>query len=158
MLLRQSIIDECFSKETVAEIIKSFVSFFICLFEIEIFHWKCLPLFDMCVFNYLQNYIRWYFTFQEAEAGKEGNGWIGPVLKGLKKSSPTGLKITLRTVINFCSCVCHNWFSYMNWWLTPMYLWVCTWYLFCQLNLAIMMFKEMTCWDKAKPRQLIMIS
>lgn len=38
LLLRQSIIDECFSKETVAEIIKSFVSFFICLFEIEIFH------------------------------------------------------------------------------------------------------------------------
>lgn len=50
-------------------------------------------------------YIRWYFTFQEAEAGKEGNGWIGPVLKGLKKSSPTGLKITLRSVINFC-CMC----------------------------------------------------
>ncbi|KAK9188013.1 hypothetical protein WN944_019412 [Citrus x changshan-huyou] len=58
VLNKQSIIDECFSKETVAEIIKSF----------------------------------------EAEAGKEGNGWIGPVLKGLKKSSPTGLKITLRTV------------------------------------------------------------
>ncbi|KAL9422949.1 hypothetical protein AB3S75_035101 [Citrus x aurantiifolia] len=58
VLNKQSIIDECFSKETVAEIIKSF----------------------------------------EAEAGKEGNGWIGPVLKGLKKSSPTGLKITLRSV------------------------------------------------------------
>ncbi|KAL5791697.1 hypothetical protein ACOSP7_000291 [Xanthoceras sorbifolium] len=58
VLNKQSIIDECFSKDTVADIIKSF----------------------------------------EAEAGKEGNGWIGPVLKGLKRSSPTGLKITLRSV------------------------------------------------------------
>ncbi|KAK0590756.1 hypothetical protein LWI29_031271 [Acer saccharum] len=58
VLNKQSIIDECFSKDTVSDIIKSF----------------------------------------EAEAGKEGNGWIGPVLKGLKRSSPTGLKITLRSV------------------------------------------------------------
>ncbi|KAL5573080.1 hypothetical protein UlMin_022677 [Ulmus minor] len=57
-LNKQSIIDECFSKETVAEIIESF----------------------------------------EAEAKKEGNGWIGPVLKGLKRSSPTGLIITLRSI------------------------------------------------------------
>ncbi|XP_042488146.1 3-hydroxyisobutyryl-CoA hydrolase-like protein 5 [Macadamia integrifolia] len=28
----------------------------------------------------------------------KGNEWIGPVLKGLKRSSPTGLKITLRSV------------------------------------------------------------
>ncbi|KAL9269718.1 3-hydroxyisobutyryl-CoA hydrolase-like protein [Drosera capensis] len=34
----------------------------------------------------------------EAELSKEGNGWIGPVLKGLKRSSPTGLKITLRSI------------------------------------------------------------
>ncbi|PQQ02879.1 3-hydroxyisobutyryl-CoA hydrolase-like protein 5 [Prunus yedoensis var. nudiflora] len=58
VLNKQSIIDECFSKDTVAEIIKSF----------------------------------------EAEATKEGNGWIGPVLKGLKRSSPTGLRITLRSI------------------------------------------------------------
>lgn len=58
VLTKQSIIDECFSKDTVDDIIKSF----------------------------------------EAEACKEGNGWIGPVLKGLKRSSPTGLKITLRSV------------------------------------------------------------
>ncbi|KAK2661883.1 hypothetical protein Ddye_000457 [Dipteronia dyeriana] len=58
VLNKQSIIDECFSKDTMSDIIKSF----------------------------------------EAEAGKEGNGWIGPVLKGLKRSSPTGLKITLRSV------------------------------------------------------------
>ncbi|XP_050381115.1 3-hydroxyisobutyryl-CoA hydrolase-like protein 5 [Argentina anserina] len=58
VLNKQSIIDECFSKDTVAEIINSF----------------------------------------EAEAKKEGNGWIGPVLKGLKRSSPTGLKITLRSI------------------------------------------------------------
>ncbi|MCD7458662.1 hypothetical protein HAX54_038859 [Datura stramonium] len=58
ILNKQSIIDECFSKDSVAEIISSF----------------------------------------EAEAGKEGNGWIAPVLKGLKRSSPTGLKVTLRSI------------------------------------------------------------
>ncbi|XP_068634216.1 3-hydroxyisobutyryl-CoA hydrolase-like protein 5 [Aristolochia californica] len=34
----------------------------------------------------------------EAEAKEEGNGWITTFLKGLKRSSPTGLKITLRSV------------------------------------------------------------
>lgn len=34
----------------------------------------------------------------EAEVSKEGNAWIVPVLKGLKRSSPTGLKITLRSI------------------------------------------------------------
>ncbi|XP_015880068.3 3-hydroxyisobutyryl-CoA hydrolase-like protein 5 [Ziziphus jujuba] len=58
VLKKQSIIDECFSKDTVVDIIKSF----------------------------------------EVEASKEGNGWIGAVLKGLKRSSPTGLQITLRSI------------------------------------------------------------
>ncbi|XVE78488.1 hypothetical protein DITRI_Ditri13aG0149300 [Diplodiscus trichospermus] len=58
ILNKQQIIDECFSMDTVADIIKSF----------------------------------------EAEASKGGNEWIGPVLKGLKRSSPTGLKITLRSI------------------------------------------------------------
>lgn len=58
VLSKQKIIDDCFSKDSVEEIIKSL----------------------------------------EAEASKEGNGWIGPVLKGLKRSSPTGLKITLRSI------------------------------------------------------------
>ncbi|XP_012491163.1 3-hydroxyisobutyryl-CoA hydrolase-like protein 5 [Gossypium raimondii] len=58
ILNKKQIIDECFSKDTVADIIKSF----------------------------------------EVEASKEGNEWIGPVLKGLKRSSPTGLKITLRSI------------------------------------------------------------
>ncbi|KAM7497709.1 hypothetical protein LguiA_022123 [Lonicera macranthoides] len=35
---------------------------------------------------------------QEAEASKEGNAWIAAVLKGLKRSSPTGLKINLRSI------------------------------------------------------------
>ncbi|KAK6919782.1 Enoyl-CoA hydratase/isomerase domain [Dillenia turbinata] len=34
----------------------------------------------------------------EAEASKEGNGWIGPVLKSLKRSSLVGLKVTFRSV------------------------------------------------------------
>ncbi|XP_044494701.1 3-hydroxyisobutyryl-CoA hydrolase-like protein 5 [Mangifera indica] len=58
VLNKKLVIDECFSKDSVSEIIKSF----------------------------------------EAQAGKEGNGWISPVLKGLKRSSPTGLTITLRSV------------------------------------------------------------
>ncbi|XP_059663348.1 3-hydroxyisobutyryl-CoA hydrolase-like protein 5 isoform X3 [Cornus florida] len=58
VLSKQSIINECFSKDSVEEIIKSI----------------------------------------EAEASKEGNAWIGAVLKGLKRSSPTGLKITLRSI------------------------------------------------------------
>ncbi|XP_021908069.1 3-hydroxyisobutyryl-CoA hydrolase-like protein 5, partial [Carica papaya] len=58
ILNKQSIIDECFSKDSVTDILQSF----------------------------------------EAEARKEGNGWIGPVLKGLKRSSPTGLKTTLRSI------------------------------------------------------------
>ncbi|CAN0913952.1 3-hydroxyisobutyryl-CoA hydrolase-like protein 5 [Linum grandiflorum] len=58
ILTKQSVINECFSKDTVVDIIKSF----------------------------------------EAAANKEGNGWIVPVLKGLKRSSPTGLNITLRSI------------------------------------------------------------
>ncbi|XP_028793632.1 3-hydroxyisobutyryl-CoA hydrolase-like protein 5 [Neltuma alba] len=58
ILNKQSTIDECFSKDTVEEIIKSL----------------------------------------EAEASKEGNGWIGAILKGMKRSSPTALKITLRSI------------------------------------------------------------
>lgn len=58
VLNNQSVIDECFSKDSVEEIIK----------------------------------------LLESEAGKEGNAWINVVLKGLKRSSPTGLKITLRSV------------------------------------------------------------
>lgn len=58
VLNKKSIIDECFSKDTVIDIIKSF----------------------------------------EAEASKEGNEWIDPILKGLKRSSPTALNITLRSI------------------------------------------------------------
>lgn len=58
VLNKQSTINECFSKDSVEEIIKSF----------------------------------------ETEASKEGNAWIGPMLKSLKRSSPTGLKITLRSI------------------------------------------------------------
>ncbi|MQM07859.1 hypothetical protein Taro_040702 [Colocasia esculenta] len=58
VLNKLSVINKCFSKETIEEIISSF----------------------------------------EAEARIEGNGWIGTLLKGLRRSSPTGLKITLRSV------------------------------------------------------------
>ncbi|KAM3235196.1 3-hydroxyisobutyryl-CoA hydrolase-like protein 5 [Capsicum annuum] len=34
----------------------------------------------------------------EVEAGKKGNDWIVPVLKRKKKASPTGLKITLKSI------------------------------------------------------------
>ncbi|KAL7087128.1 hypothetical protein ACP275_13G047100 [Erythranthe tilingii] len=58
VLNKKAIIDECFSKDSVEEILQSF----------------------------------------EAEASKEGNGWIVPFLKGLKRSSPTALKITLHSI------------------------------------------------------------
>ncbi|MFS7958730.1 putative 3-hydroxyisobutyryl-CoA hydrolase [Helianthus anomalus] len=58
VLHRREVIDGCFSKDSVEEILESF----------------------------------------EAESRKEGNEWIVPVLKGLKRSSPTGLKITLRSI------------------------------------------------------------
>ncbi|KAG7653306.1 ClpP/crotonase-like domain superfamily [Arabidopsis suecica] len=58
ILNKQSVINECFSKESVKQIIQAF----------------------------------------EAEASKEGNEWITPVIKGLKRSSPTGLKIVLRSI------------------------------------------------------------
>ncbi|XP_020230536.1 3-hydroxyisobutyryl-CoA hydrolase-like protein 5 [Cajanus cajan] len=58
ILNKQPIINECFSKDSVEEIIKSL----------------------------------------EVEANKEGNGWIGAVLKGMKRSSPTALKIAFRSV------------------------------------------------------------
>ncbi|XP_011082898.1 3-hydroxyisobutyryl-CoA hydrolase-like protein 5 [Sesamum indicum] len=58
VLNKKTIIDECFSKDSVEEIITSF----------------------------------------EAEASKEGNGWILTFLKGLKRSSPTALKITLQSI------------------------------------------------------------
>ncbi|EYU33988.1 hypothetical protein ABFS82_13G049100 [Erythranthe guttata] len=58
VLNKKSIIDECFSKDSVEEILQSF----------------------------------------EAEASKEGNGWMVPFFKGLKRSSPTALKITLHSI------------------------------------------------------------
>nr|XP_043634099.1 3-hydroxyisobutyryl-CoA hydrolase-like protein 5 [Erigeron canadensis] len=58
ILNKRAVIDECFSKESVEQILESF----------------------------------------EAESRKEGNAWIAPVLKGLKRSSPTGLKINLKSV------------------------------------------------------------
>lgn len=43
------------------------------------------------------------FLLQEAESKMDGNEWISPILKGLKRSSPTGLKITLKSVLNLAT-------------------------------------------------------
>nr|VDD08335.1 unnamed protein product [Brassica rapa] len=58
ILNKQTIIDECFSKESVKQIIQAF----------------------------------------EAEGSKEGNEWVTPIMGFLKQSSPTGLKINLRSI------------------------------------------------------------
>ncbi|KAK7333741.1 hypothetical protein VNO80_30518 [Phaseolus coccineus] len=58
ILNKKSTINDCFSKDSVEEIIKSL----------------------------------------EVEANKEGNRWIGAVVKGMKRSSPTALRIALRSV------------------------------------------------------------
>jgi hypothetical protein len=96
--LRLSIIDECFSKDTVVDIIKSFVSS--CTLHpppspLQFRNFSQNPL-----ANYDHNECEMYdIPLQGLEASKDGNGWIGAILKGLKRSSPTGLKITLRSVI-----------------------------------------------------------
>ncbi|QHO46844.1 hypothetical protein HN51_016314 [Arachis hypogaea] len=56
--ISQPVLDECFSKNSIEEIIKSL----------------------------------------ESEANKKGNEWIATVLKGMKRTSPTALKIVLRSV------------------------------------------------------------
>jgi len=43
-------------------------------------------------------YMTMHFDLKEAEANNKGNVWIGAVLKGMKRSSPTALKIALRSV------------------------------------------------------------
>ncbi|KAL2483458.1 3-hydroxyisobutyryl-CoA hydrolase-like protein 5 [Forsythia ovata] len=58
VLNKRASIDECFSKDTVEDIMTSL----------------------------------------EAEATKEGNDWIAAVLQGLKRSSPTALKITFQSI------------------------------------------------------------
>ncbi|KAL6553853.1 hypothetical protein OROMI_019526 [Orobanche minor] len=58
ILNKKAIIDECFSKDSLEEILTSF----------------------------------------EAEASREGNEWIVPFVKGLKRSSPTALKVTLQSI------------------------------------------------------------
>nr|VDD53830.1 unnamed protein product [Brassica oleracea] len=60
ILNKQSIIDACFSKESMKYILVVFL--------------------------------------QEAEGSKEGNEWITRILKRLKESSPTALKINLRSI------------------------------------------------------------
>lgn len=84
-IYRQSIINECFSKDSVEKIIKSLV---ISLGIFILLHAE----------SFLGSYIWLCFDLKEAEANKEGNGWIGAVLKGMKRSSPTALKIALRSV------------------------------------------------------------
>lgn len=37
-------------------------------------------------------------NLKEVEANKEGNRWIAAVVKGMKRSSPTALRIALRSV------------------------------------------------------------
>lgn len=90
LMCRQSIIDECFSKESVKQIIQAFVSSI--WFPLE--HESFPGLFSR-YWIYIYIYV---VLLQEAEGSKEGNEWITPIIKGLKRSSPTGLKITLRSV------------------------------------------------------------
>ncbi|KAG6404932.1 hypothetical protein SASPL_132509 [Salvia splendens] len=80
VLNKKAIIDECFAKDSVEEILISFVSDFK-----NVVFVPCRLLNDTPV-------------SQEAEASKEGNGWIAPFLKGLKRSSPTALRITLQSI------------------------------------------------------------
>jgi len=56
-------------------------------------------LFNCKVVFFIGDYMILFVSHvKEAESSKEGNGWLGPALKGLKRSSPTALKIALRSV------------------------------------------------------------
>ncbi|KAJ6730711.1 3-HYDROXYISOBUTYRYL-COA HYDROLASE-RELATED [Salix viminalis] len=94
VLNKLSVIDECFCKDTVVDIIKV-----ICKFPapstLQLRKFSQNP-----PANYDHNECDVYddILLQELESSKEGNGWTGAVLKGLKRSSPTGLKITLRSI------------------------------------------------------------
>lgn len=54
-----------------------------------------LPTINKC---FSKETVEEIITSFEAEASIEGNEWIGPVLKGLKRMSPTALKINLRSI------------------------------------------------------------
>jgi hypothetical protein len=72
-----------------------FIYLFFCSFHGEVHHSIANLI------SFLSHVVFMNSAVQEAEASKEGNGWIGAVLKGLKRSSPAGLKITLRSVMVF---------------------------------------------------------
>ncbi|KAG6407099.1 hypothetical protein SASPL_130081 [Salvia splendens] len=80
VLNKKAIIDECFAKDSVEEILISSVSDF-----------KNVGFVSCRLLNSTP-------VSQEAEASEEGNAWIAPFLKGLKRSSPTALKITLQSI------------------------------------------------------------
>jgi hypothetical protein len=40
-----------------------------------------------------------FYLMQESEVSIDGNQWIAPVLKSMRRSSPTALKITLQSVL-----------------------------------------------------------
>lgn len=54
-----------------------------------------LPTINKC---FSKESVEEIITSFEIEASIEGNEWIGPILKGLKRSSSTGLKITLKSI------------------------------------------------------------
>ncbi|KAG6492131.1 hypothetical protein ZIOFF_047081 [Zingiber officinale] len=54
-----------------------------------------LPTIDKC---FCGESVEEIIKLFEDEANMAGNEWIFPILKGLKRSSPTGLKITLRSI------------------------------------------------------------
>ena len=74
------------------EIVKSFVSLLYLVVVVLVgkgkSKWVLIRQFHAYMFI---DQWKW-LHIQESEASKEGNAWNGAVLKGLKISSPTGLK------------------------------------------------------------------
>jgi 3-hydroxyisobutyryl-CoA hydrolase len=51
-----------------------------------------------CIFLCFINHSYFFLLYKESEVDTVGNQWIAPVLKGMRKSSPIAMKITLRSV------------------------------------------------------------
>jgi 3-hydroxyisobutyryl-CoA hydrolase len=84
--LRLEIINKCFSKRTVEEIISSLVSL--------------LDNYRFVRFNfpYSKKIINVYLLCQEQVASNMADEWAAETIRYLKRASPTSLKITMRSV------------------------------------------------------------
>lgn len=114
-LLRQYIIDECFSKDTVAEIIKSFVSFFISLSDSN-FPLKMFTIIWYVGLQLLAQFT-WMILWFPGSRGRQRRKWMDrSSAEGIKEVFTNRIENNTKIGNNLLLLVCHNRFSYVNWW------------------------------------------